>query len=106
MAEPLTDGPRPRGSLASGAPAAGARASGARRLLQRPTRAVGSAAMVSVAFLAANGLAYVFTVLAARALVPAAYGELAALMSVLLVCTVPATGVQTAAALFLGGSRG
>jgi hypothetical protein len=96
MADPLTDGSRPPGSPASGP----------RRLLQRPTRALGSAAMVSVAFLGANGLAYVFTVLAARALVPAAYGELAALMSVLLVGTVPATGVQTAAALFLGGARG
>ena len=101
MAEPLTDGSCPRGSGASVSPA-----SGARRVLQRPTRAVGSAAMVSVAFLAANGLSYVFTVLATRVLVPAAYGELAALMSVLLVGTVPATGVQTAAALFLGGARG
>ena len=96
MTEPLTDG----------APTSGSSASASRRLLQRPTRALGSAAMVSVAFLAANGLAYVFTVLAARTLVPAAYGELAALMSVLLVGTVPATGVQTAAALFLGGRRG
>ncbi|MCW2581057.1 MAG: Membrane protein involved in the export of O-antigen and teichoic acid [Blastococcus sp.] len=61
--------------------------------------------MVSVAFLGANTLSYVFVVLAARTLVPAAYGELAALMSVLLVGTVPATGVQTAAALFLGGGR-
>jgi len=67
---------------------------------------LGSAAVVSVAFLAANALAYVFTVLAARALAPAAYGELAALLSVLLVGTVPAAGVQTAAALHLGGRRG
>lgn len=67
---------------------------------------LGSAAVVSVAFLATNALAYVFTVLAARALTPAAYGELAALLSVLLVGSVPATGVQTAAALHLGGAPG
>lgn len=67
---------------------------------------LGSAAVVSVAFLGANALAYVFTVLCARLLVPAAYGELAALLSVLLVGSVPATGVQTATALFLGGRRG
>ena len=71
-----------------------------------PSRLLGSAAVVSVAFLGANALAYVFTVLAARALAPAAYGELAALLSVLLVGAVPATGVQTAAALHLGGRRG
>ena len=69
-------------------------------------RLIGPAAMVSVAFLATNALAYVFTVLAARILAPAAFGELAALLSVLLVGTVPATGLQTAAALHLGGSAG
>jgi hypothetical protein len=57
-----------------------------------------------VAFLGTNALAYAFTVLAARALTPAAFGELAALLSVLLVGTVPATGLQTAAALHLGRS--
>src|SRR5215218_2371340 len=60
------------------------------------------AALVSVAFLGANALAYAFTVLAARSLAPAAYGELAALLGLLLVGTVPATGLQTAAALHLG----
>jgi len=69
-------------------------------------RLLGPAALVSVAFLATNALAYVFTVLAARLLAPAAFGELAALLSVLLVGTVPATGLQTAAALYLGGSAG
>jgi hypothetical protein len=64
---------------------------------------LGSAALVSVAFLGVNALAYVFTVVSARVLAPAAYGELAALLSVLLVASVPATGVQTATALFLGG---
>ena len=69
-------------------------------------RLVGSAAMVSMAFLGTNALSYVFTVLAARVLAPAAFGELAALLGVLLVGVVPATGLQTAAALYLGGSRG
>lgn len=67
-------------------------------------RLVGPAALVSLAFLGANALAYVFTVLAARLLVPAAFGELAALLSVLLVGSVPATGLQTAAALYLGAA--
>src|SRR5687768_11587691 len=67
-------------------------------------RLLGSAALVSLAFLGANALAYAFTVLAARALAPAAFGELAALLGVLLVGLVPATGLQTAAALYLGGS--
>lgn len=71
----------------------------------RIVRMIGPAAVVSVAFLLANGLSYVFTVVAARSLAPGAYGELAALLSVLLVGTVPATGLQTAAALHLGGRR-
>jgi O-antigen/teichoic acid export membrane protein len=69
-------------------------------------RLLGPAALVSVAFMGTNALAYVFTVLAARALAPAAFGELAALLGVLLVGTVPATGLQTAAALHLGGVGG
>ena len=69
-------------------------------------RLLGPAALVSVAFLGTNALAYVFTLLAARALAPAAFGELAALLGLLLVGTVPATGVQTAAALSLGGAAG
>ena len=72
----------------------------------RPARRLlGPAAVVSLAYLATNGLAYAFTVLAARMLTPAAFGELAALLGVLLVGTVPATGLQTAAALHLGGAR-
>jgi O-antigen/teichoic acid export membrane protein len=64
------------------------------------------AALVSAALMGTSALAYVFTVLAARTLMPHAYGELAALLGVALVGTVPATGLQTAAALALGGSRG
>ena len=64
------------------------------------------AALVSAALMGTSALAYVFTVLAARALAPHAYGELAALLGVALVGAVPATGLQTAAALHLGGHRG
>jgi O-antigen/teichoic acid export membrane protein len=71
----------------------------------RPIRAVPTA-VVTVALLGTSALAYVFTVLAARLLAPAAYGELAALLGALLVGVVPATGLQTAAALQLGGHRG
>jgi hypothetical protein len=91
MVEPLIRGAAPG--------AASATPPSSRRLL-------GPAALVSVAFLGTNALAYVFTVLAARVLVPAAFGELAALLGVLLIGTVPATGLQTAAALHLGGADG
>jgi hypothetical protein len=62
--------------------------------------------LVSIAFLGTNALAYVFTVLAARVLAPPAFGELAALLGVLLVGSVPATGLQTAGALHLGAEHG
>lgn len=67
---------------------------------------MGATALVSVAFLGTSALAYVFTVLAARLLAPAAYGELAALLGLLLVGSVPGTGVRTATALQLGGRSG
>jgi hypothetical protein len=60
------------------------------------------AALVSLALLGVNGLAYVMTVVAARLLAPEAYGELAALIGVMFIGAVPATGLQTAAALTLG----
>jgi O-antigen/teichoic acid export membrane protein len=64
------------------------------------------AALISLALLGTNALAYVFTVLAARALTPHLYGELAALLGLALVGAVPATGLQTTAALALGGAPG
>jgi O-antigen/teichoic acid export membrane protein len=67
---------------------------------------IGPAALLSATVLGVNGLSYAFTVLAARLLAPGAYGELAALMGVLFIGIVPATGLQTAAALHLGGTRG
>lgn len=60
------------------------------------------AALISAALLGTSVLAYAFTVLAARALAPHEYGELAALLGLSLVGAVPATGLQTAAALALG----
>ncbi|RBY87894.1 polysaccharide biosynthesis protein [Blastococcus sp. TF02A-30] len=77
-----------------------------RRGRQEEGRLLAPAAAVSAAFLGANALAYVLTVLAARLLAPSTYGELASLLGLLLVGSVPATGVQTAIALFLGGRRG
>ena len=70
----------------------------------RPTPALSTLA-VSLALIAANALAYVFTVLAARTLTPDRYGELAALLGVVLIAVVPANGLQTAGALALAGSR-
>ncbi|MGY1732576.1 hypothetical protein ACI798_13740 [Geodermatophilus sp. SYSU D01045] len=64
---------------------------------------VAPAALVSGALLSVSALSYVVTVLAARVLTPASYGELAALLGLLLVGTVPASGLQTATALRLGG---
>jgi O-antigen/teichoic acid export membrane protein len=90
VAEPLT---REEGTIRAAADAS------SRRL-------VVPAALMSIAFLGTNVLAYVFTLLAARLLAPAAFGELAALLGVLLVGSVPATGLQTAAALGLGAARG
>ncbi|MGZ4550513.1 MAG: lipopolysaccharide biosynthesis protein [Blastococcus sp.] len=65
-----------------------------------------AAAAISAALLGANVLSYGFTVLAARLLAPATYGELAALMGLLLVGAVPSAGLQTAVALHLGRAGG
>ena len=64
------------------------------------------AALVSAALLGASGLAYVFTVLAARALAPPRLRRAGRAAGGALVGAVPATGLQTAAALYLGGHRG
>lgn len=68
---------------------------------QRKNTAV-PAALVSLALLGVNVVAYVFTVVAARLLAPEAYGELAALLGVMFIGVVPMTGLQTASALTLG----
>ncbi|TKJ24810.1 polysaccharide biosynthesis protein [Blastococcus sp. CCUG 61487] len=72
--------------------------------VRRRREAAVPAALVSLALLGINALAYLFTVFAARLLVPEAYGELAALLGVMFIGVVPATGLQTAAALTLGRS--
>jgi O-antigen/teichoic acid export membrane protein len=72
----------------------------------RPGRAHRQALVVSVASLASNASSYVFTVVAARLLVPASFGELSALMAVLVVGVVPAMSVQTGVALYVASSGG
>jgi O-antigen/teichoic acid export membrane protein len=76
----------------------------------RPPRVRRQALIVTVASLGSNASSYLFTVVAARLLVPAAFGELSALMAVLVVGVVPAMSVQTGvalrvAALGRGGGR-
>ncbi|MPQ97012.1 polysaccharide biosynthesis protein [Modestobacter sp. I12A-02628] len=66
--------------------------------------AVAPAALLSLTLLGVNGLAYVFTLLATRVLAPSAFGELAALLNVLLIGVVPAAALQTVTALRLGGA--
>jgi O-antigen/teichoic acid export membrane protein len=65
------------------------------------------ALIVSVASLAGNASNYVFTVVAARLLVPASFGELSAVMAVLVVGIVPAMSLQTGVALHVaaGGRK-
>jgi O-antigen/teichoic acid export membrane protein len=54
---------------------------------------------VALALAANNGSGYLLTVLAARLLTPALFGELSSLLALLVVCVVPAMGVQTVLAL-------
>jgi hypothetical protein len=61
--------------------------------------------VLSIALLGTNALAYVVTVASARLLAPEAFGELSALLGLLLVGVVPAVGLQTATALALGAGR-
>jgi O-antigen/teichoic acid export membrane protein len=69
-----------------------------------PARAHRQALIVSVASLAGNASNYVFTVVAARLLVPASFGELSAVMAVLVVGIVPAMSVQTGVALHVAAA--
>ncbi|MFI7677367.1 lipopolysaccharide biosynthesis protein [Actinophytocola sp. NPDC049390] len=61
---------------------------------------------VTAGVMAANASGYLLTVIAARVLAPAAFGELSALLAVLLVGVVPAMGVQTAVALRVAAHPG
>lgn len=65
----------------------------------RPARVRRQALLVTAASLGTNVSSYVFTVIAARLLVPSAFGELSALMAVLVVGVVPALSMQTGVAL-------
>lgn len=58
---------------------------------------------VTAGVMASNASGYLLTVVAARALAPGAFGELGALLAVLLVGAVPAMGVQTVVALRVAG---
>ncbi|GAB1511424.1 lipopolysaccharide biosynthesis protein [Actinophytocola sp. KF-1] len=61
---------------------------------------------VTAGVMASNASGYLLTVIAARLLAPAAFGELSALLAVLLVGVVPAMGVQTAVALRVAAHPG
>lgn len=62
-------------------------------------RGVSEAVAVSAALIGSNAAMYLLNMLAARLLVPEAFGELGALLNVLVVGVVPAMGVQMAVAL-------
>lgn len=57
------------------------------------------ALVVSVALAGNNGASYLVTVIAARLLVPATFGEFSSLFAVLVIGVVPAMGLQTVVAL-------
>ncbi len=63
--------------------------------------------LVTAGLFAANVASYAFTAVAARALTPAVFGELSALLALLVVGIVPAVSLQTAVALRIAraGSR-
>lgn len=61
---------------------------------------------VTAGVMASNASGYLLTVIAARLLAPEAFGELSALLAVLLVGAVPAMGVQTAVALRVAAHPG
>lgn len=61
---------------------------------------------VTAGVMASNASGYLLVVVAARVLAPQAFGELSALLAVLLVGAVPAMGVQTAVALRVAAHPG
>ncbi len=68
--------------------------------------AKGQALAVTAGVMVSNASGYLLTVVAARLLAPAAFGELGALLALLLVGAVPAMGLQTAVALRVAGHPG
>jgi O-antigen/teichoic acid export membrane protein len=69
------------------------------------TRARVEAILVSLALAGNNGASYLVTVVAARTLAPAVFGEFSSLLAVLVVGVVPAMGVQTVVALRIARAR-
>lgn len=55
--------------------------------------------LITAALLGANVVSYVFTIVAARILAPSVFGEISALLALLVVGVVPAMGLQAAGAL-------
>jgi len=66
---------------------------------QVPTGNRVAAILVSVALAGNNAASYVLSLVAARILVPGAFGELSSLLAVLVIGVVPAMGLQTVVAL-------
>ena len=64
------------------------------------------ALLVSIALAGNNAASYLLTAIAARALSPAVFGELGALLALMVVGVVPAMGLQTVVALRVAGERG
>jgi O-antigen/teichoic acid export membrane protein len=64
-----------------------------------PAKARVDAVMVAVAFAGSNIASYLLTVIAARILAPAVFGEFGSLLAILVIGAVPAMGLQTVVAL-------
>lgn len=64
------------------------------------------AVLVAVALCASNALSYLLNVMAARALAPDVYGALGSLLALIVVGSVPASGLQTVAALHVAARAG
>jgi O-antigen/teichoic acid export membrane protein len=64
-----------------------------------PARARVDAVMVAAAFAGSNIASYLLTVIAARILAPAVFGEFGSLLAILVIGAVPAMGLQTVVAL-------
>jgi O-antigen/teichoic acid export membrane protein len=65
----------------------------------QPARTRVDTVMVALAFAGNNGASYLLTMLAARLLAPAVFGEFGSLLAILVIGAVPAMGLQTVAAL-------
>jgi O-antigen/teichoic acid export membrane protein len=71
-----------------------------------PVRTRVDAVMVAVAFAGSNIASYLLTVIAARILAPAVFGEFGSLLAILVIGAVPAMGLQTVVALKVARAPG